>query len=215
MKNLVFFASVTLLIISCSKSDNDNSGGQTKFGAVDLGLSVKWANANIGATTPEGYGDYYAWGETATKNTYYLSDYKWLNSANIASGYTKYNASDNRTVLTSSDDAAHIKLGGNWRIPTIEEWNELITKCTWMLTMQNGVIGRLVTGKNGKTIFLPAAGNRVSAKLSNVGDSGYYWSSSLTSGNSSNAEAVNFSSGSPTILSRSRFQGFPIRAVKE
>lgn len=137
--------------------------------AVDLGLSVKWASFNLGATRPEESGLYYAWGETEYKTNFSWSTYKWCKGT--ASSLTKYcnNSSygndgftDVLSELTSEDDVAHIKWGGNWRMPTPEEINELLDNCTWSYTTQNGVGGFLLTSKKDgytdRSIFLPAAG---------------------------------------------------------
>ena len=152
---------------------------------VDLGLSVKWATCNMGASSPEEYGDYYAWGETETKSTYDWNTYKWCKgSENTLTKYctdSDYGTVDNKTILESSDDVAHVKWGGSWRIPTFAEWGELRTSCTWTWAYQNGKNGYIVTGPNGKFIFLPAAGYYSGTTLNSAGSAGYYWSSSLIS----------------------------------
>ena len=166
---------------TCAVTVNASSGQQ----AVDLGLpsGLKWGSCNIGASSPEEYGDYYAWGETETKSNYSWSTYKWCNgSYNSLTKYnplSSYGTVDNKTVLEASDDVARVKLGGKWRMPTDDEWTELRTKCTWTWTTQNGVYGRKVTGPNGNSIFLPAAGERYGASLNDAGSNGRYWSSSL------------------------------------
>lgn len=168
---------------------------------VDLGLpsGLKWATCNVGATKPEEYGNYYAWGETEPKTTYDLSTYKWCNGSNTT--FTKYSTSsskgtmDNKTVLKLADDAAAVNWGGAWRMPTDAEWTELRNNCTLTWTDDyngTGVKGRIVTGTNGNSIFLPAAGYRGSGVLYKAGNYGYYWSSSLNTGNSSYAWNVYF-----------------------
>lgn len=151
---------------------------------VDLGLSVKWATCNVGASTPEEYGYYFAWGETEPKTTYDWTTYKWCRGSNAT--LTKYNTDndygivDNQLQLELSDDAARVILGGNWRVPTKAEQEELRMKCTWTVTTINGVNGYKVTSKsNGNSIFLPAAGFRSFSSLENAGQIGCYWSSSL------------------------------------
>jgi uncharacterized protein (TIGR02145 family) len=133
---------------------------------VDLGLpsGMLWATCNVGSTTPEGYGNYYAWGETTTKETYNSSTYTY---------------SGNPTTLPSSADAATANWGTGWRMPTKEEFEELNSNCTVTWTTQNGVNGRLFTGLNGNSIFLPAAGRRGESGLGFAGSLGNYWSSSL------------------------------------
>ncbi len=148
---------------------------------VDLGLSVKWATMNVGASKPEDYGSYFAWGETTTKSIYNWSTYKYCNGTYVT--LTKYNHSstygtvDNKTQLDLSDDAARANWGGVWRMPKNVEWDELIEQCTWTWTIQNGVKGYKVTSKsNGNSIFLPAAGYRDDSDLRSAGSCGHYWS---------------------------------------
>ena len=163
---------------------------------VDLGLpsGTKWATTNVGANTPEGYGNYYAWGETTTKSPYNWSNYKWCNGS--SSSMTKYCTSssygtvDNKTTLDLSDDAAYVNWGSSWRMPTRAEQDELrnTSYTTWTWTTQNGVKGYKVTSKtNGNSIFLPAAGYRSISGLYYAGSYGYYWSSSLSTDYSDSA----------------------------
>ena len=187
--------------------------------AVDLGLSVKWASWNVGAYAPEVYGDYYAWGETETKSEYNWSTYKWCNGSykNLTKYITdsSFGIVDNKTVLDPDDDVAHVKLGGNWRMPTDEEWTELRTQCSWSWTSQNGVKGRKVTGPNGNSIFLPAAGGRSDAYLSGAGSYGYYWSSSLYTDIPNGAWYVDFYSDNVSRNDNDRCCGFSVRPVSE
>ena len=168
-----------------SSSSSDHTGTENGHGYVDLGLSVKWAICNVGASKPEDYGDHFAWGETTTKSVYGWSTYNWCNGT--SSTLTKYNTSniygtvDQKTKLELSDDAARVNWGGNWRMPTYDEFLELREKCTWKWTTQNGVKGYMITN-NGNSIFLPAAGYRYESSLINAGSLGYYWSSSLETG---------------------------------
>ena len=159
---------------------NPNTGNHEY---VDLGLSVKWATCNVGASKPEDYGDYFAWGETTAKTTYSWSTYKYCNgSYNTLTKYnnsSSYGSVDNKTVLDKEDDAAAVNWGGAWRMPTKAEQDELRQQCTWTWTTQNGVNGYTVTGSNGNSIFLPAAGYRGGSSLYRAGSDGYYWSSSL------------------------------------
>ena len=186
---------------------------------VDLGLSVKWATCNVGATTPEGYGDYFAWGETKPK-----SNYNWLTYGYCKGDYdtmTKYCTNnsfgtvDNKTTLDLADDAARANWGDTWRMPTKEEQRELIDNCTWTWITQNGVNGYKVISKiNGNSIFLPAAGSRDGTSVGNVGSFGGYWSSSLNYVDDSNyAWYLFFASGTVYMSDRSRYYGHHVRAV--
>ena len=185
---------------------------------VDLGLSVKWATCNVGASKPEEYGDYFAWGETTPKSTYDWSTYKYCNGS--FDSLTKYNnkssygAVDNKTVLEAADDAARANWGGSWRMPTWDEQDELREKCTWKRTTQNGVKGYKVTSKiNGNSIFLPAVGFRNGSSLTCAGSYGYCWASSLNTLNPSNAWDVGFSSDDVYRSSNNRYFGFSVRPV--
>lgn len=173
-------------------------------GAVDLGLSVFWSKCNIGAAKPEEFGGYYAWGEIDVKQEYSWSSYKWANGyyfmlskycPSDKSGFCLYSdtAPDDKINLDSEDDIAHVLLGGNWRMPTAEELTELNTQCTWIWDRENGVKGARVTGPNGNSIFLPAAGGYWSGTdIHNEGSAGYYWSNSLETQEPSSANLLWF-----------------------
>ena len=199
-------------------SVSDPTGTENGYGYVDLGLSVKWATMNVGASKPEDYGDYFAWGETSTKSTYSWSTYKWCNGS--SSTLTKYNNSssygtvDNKTQLDLSDDAARANWGGPWRMPTDAELTELREQCTWSWTTQNGVNGYKVTSKsNGNSIFLPAAGNRSGSSLHGAGSIGHYWSSSLITDYPYGAWYVDFNSSYVYRSYYSRYHGLSVRPV--
>ena len=202
--------------------------------AVDLGLSVKWASFNLGATAPEEYGDYYAWGDT---EPYYSSQdpltweagkeygyewisYKWCKgSYNTLSKYCSmssygYNGfTDNKTVLDLEDDAAHVNLGGTWRMPTDAEFTELLNNCILEWALINGISGRKVTGPNGNSIFLPAPGLREGGSYINVGSCGYYWSSSLHADYPNSARLTSFDRGYLNREYYPRFYGLSVRPV--
>ncbi|MBR5352892.1 MAG: hypothetical protein IK126_04190 [Bacteroidales bacterium] len=153
---------------------------------VDLGLpsGLLWATRNVGATSPEDYGDYFAWGETTPKSVYDWSTYTYCNgdyhqlTKYCSDSYWGYNGfTDNLTILQPGDDAATANYGG--RTPTKEEWRELMDNTTNSWTTQNGVNGRRFTGPNGNSLFLPAAGIRLDSSLIYAGNYAYYWSSSL------------------------------------
>ena len=150
------------------------SGFENGHEWVDLGLpsGIKWATYNVGATTPEGFGGFYAWGETATKTNYSYSTYKWGEYKK----FTKYNSFDKKSRLEQTDDAAHWVFGGNWRTPSEYEWKELIYNCNWKSTKLNNVQGMLVSSKiNNNSIFLPIDG--IKDGLSTDSSVGAYWSS--------------------------------------
>ncbi len=151
--------------------------------AVDLGLSVKWATCNVGASSPSDYGDYFAWGETEPKKDYSWDTYKWCRGTeNSMTRYcTKSNLGviDNRKVLMPSDDIATVKWGSKWRIPTGEMYEELINKCKWVWTELDGHSGYRITGPSGNSIFLPTAGYYNGRDLCDCGGYGCYWSATL------------------------------------
>ena len=193
---------------------------ENEYQYVDLGLpsGTLWADRNVGADSPEAYGDYFAWGETRSKDYYYLSTYKWCKGD--YGTMTKYctNGSagtvDNKTVLDLEDDAAYVNMGAEWRMPTYDELNELKSNCTWNWTTQNGVNGHRVTGPNGNSIFLPATGYRSESNLYNVGSYGYYWSSSLCGDWPSLAWSLSFVMGDYILYNSGRDGGHTVRAVK-
>ena len=184
---------------------------------VDLGLSVKWATMNVGATTPEEYGDYFAWGEVKPKEEYVWSTYKWCNgSKNTLTKYctnSEYGTVDNKTVLESADDVAAVNWGASWRMPTDAELTELREQCTWTWTTQNGVNGYKVTGSNGNSIFLPAAGYRSDSSLYDAGSYGYYWSSSLDADSPYDAYELYFDSDNVYWYDDNRSFGQSVRPV--
>lgn len=186
---------------------------------VDLGLSVKWATCNVGANSPEEYGNYFAWGETKLKEVYDWSTYKWCNGSIYA--MTKYCTNwiygtiDDKITLELADDAAYKNWGGSWRMPTRTEQDELREKCTWTWTTLNGKDGCLVTSNiNGNSIFLPAAGRRDEGSLYYAGSNGYYWSSSLYPGvYTLGADELNFNSSGIYLKDCFRSFGLSVRAV--
>ena len=207
-------ASQTSSSKTSSVEETKTKGSCNGHDCVDLGLpsGTKWATCNVGATTPEGYGDYFAWGETTTKETYNMDTYRYYDGSN----YTKYTGSDNLTTLEASDDAATVNWGAGWRMPTREEFEELITNCTVTWTTQNSVKGRLFTSNiNGKSIFLPAAGERDGSRLHHdEGSYGYYRSGSLSpSSRSDCAWLIYFYSDYCDMADFRRDFGWPVRPV--
>ncbi|MBO5703636.1 MAG: fimbrillin family protein [Bacteroidaceae bacterium] len=187
--------------------------------AVDLGLpsGTLWADRNVGADAPEAYGDYFAWGETEPKSTYNWSTYKWCNGSDeVMTKYctdSSFGAIDGNTILDLEDDAAYVNMGEEWRMPTLEEQEELCSECTWLWTTQNGVNGYKVTGDNGNSIFLPAAGYRYNSNLNYVGSTCDYWAGSLFEDYPIGAIEIEFSSNSYMCTSANRCAGHSVRAV--
>ncbi len=188
---------------------------------VDLGFPSKtlWATCNVGAEKPEDYGYYYAWGETEPKDSYLWSTYKHCEGT--SSTLTKYCNSksygkiDNKKVLDADDDAAVANWGGEWRMPTSAEWQELYdnTTVTWMAL--NGVYGCKFTSLNGNSIFLPASGYRESTSLGRAGSYGFYWSSSLDESSPIYASYLQFITNSvySPYNGYQRHNGFSVRPV--
>ena len=233
---------VSSVFCSCSKDDVEETppatvtppgGNATEekdtHEYVDLGLpsGTLWATCNVGANSPEEYGDYFAWGETTTKGTYDWSTYKHCKGTDDT--MTKYCTSsdygtvDNKTELEPSDDAATANWGRNWQMPSREQFKELInssytTTTTW--TTMNGVKGWKITSKiHGNSIFLPAAGYRDDTTLYDAVRYGSYWSRSLSTSYSCSAYVLNFnvlSFGSSSIVTsyNLRYYGRSVRPVR-
>ena len=191
---------------------------------VDLGLpsGALWATRNVGADSPEDYGDYFAWGETTTKTTYNWSTYQYCNGSHntltkycTKSNYGYEGYTDNLTTLLPEDDAATANWGAGWRIPTSEEWYELLGSTTTTWIDQNGVGGFLFTATNGNTLFLPAAGYYTNTGLDIVGHYGRYWSSTINTSDPRSAKYYVFDPEDiDEMYNATRFNGIPVRAVR-
>lgn len=190
---MVLLAVVMLCAASCTKPDdenNENNGGggnsgggnQITYEYVDLGLpsGTLWATSNVGAASPEDYGDYFAWGETQPKDYYSWGNYKYCKGSDTTLikycsdpdyGYNGF--TDALTILQASDDAATVNCGEGWRTPTKDEWEELIVCCVQTWTTKNGVNGKLFAAPNGNSIFLPISFDADNSPYGN------YWTSSL------------------------------------
>ena len=189
---------------------------------VDLGLpsGTLWATCNVGANMPEGYGNYFAWGETEPKGYYGWNTYQHCNGSSTSltkycsnSDYGYNGFTDNLTTLLPEDDAATANWGAGWRMPTKEEWNELRnnTICTW--TIQNGVKGRLFTASNGNSLFLPAAGNYLGYNIGSINSFGFYWSSSLNTNYPDDSWLCDFNLDFYYVGYGDRHAGQSVRAV--
>ena len=190
---------------------------------VDLGLpsGTLWATCNVGASAPEEYGDYFAWSETVPKDEFTYENYKWWYFDENGCRYiSKDNTSsdfgpvDNKTEMEPEDDAARVNMGTSWRIPSLEQVVELVNSCTWQWTERNGVNGHLVTGPNGNTMFLPAAGYRDGSALEYAGTYGNYWSRTLYSYLPDRTFCLYFDSQYWDSEDLSRYYGHVIRAVR-
>ena len=187
---------------------------------VDLGLpsGTLWATCNIGATSPEDYGDYFAWGETEPKNDYTWETYKWCNGSDrtMTKYCTKssYGTIDNKTELEPEDDAACAYWGPSWRMPSQEQINELMSHCSHESTTLNGVNGMLVTGPNGNSIFLPAAGGIEGSTRLDAGLYGHYWSRTLDPDSNCFANTLFTIPEAPGVYYGLRDHGFCVRPVR-
>ena len=226
-----------LMLTGCCCHDDDNDTDPVPVDPyngheyVDLGLptGLKWATCNIGASAPEEYGDYFAWGETVPyyEDGYAWSTYKWCEgSSNTLTKYCNngtygYNGfTDSKTTLDPEDDAARYQWGGNWRMPTQADWQELIDNCKWEKTEFNGKDGYKVTSKKyeDRFIFLPAAGRRKDTDINFRGEIGFCWSSSLYTDDPNNAYCLILSYYSPESVDvnveyRNRDHGLSVRPV--
>ncbi|MBR1789090.1 MAG: Ig-like domain-containing protein, partial [Bacteroidaceae bacterium] len=232
MKKILFIL-CALLSIGASAQVSGNGPRKASYNGheyVDLGLpsGTLWATCNIGATTPEDYGDYFAWGETTGYNSgktdFAWSTYKYCNGSSTTmtkycnqSNYGYNGFTDTLTELEPDDDAAYVNWGANWRMPSYDQIVELVssyTTTTW--TSVNGKYGCKITSKsNGNSIFLPAAGYRYNTSLDDAGSKGHYWSRTLYTSNPRNARKLSFSSSSCYALDYNyRYCGRPVRPVR-
>lgn len=201
---------------------------------VDLGLpsGLKWATCNIGASSPQDYGDYFSWGETDSKDSFVMSSYAFASTddedpddENSYFAIDKYNETDGKTVLDVKDDVAAARWKGPWRMPSIEDFKELIDNCEWIRGIYNGTVGFKVKGPSGFSIFLPAAGIMEEEEVWGTGEEGWYWSSNLDEDgyeyndywDSYCAQCLyfdlNFVESEPLLNQRFRELGLPVRPV--
>ena len=210
-------------VLSASQ-DKQPKGNHKVHEWVDLGLSVKWATCNIGADRPEDYGDYFAWGKTETKSEYTEANCKTIKKQSFFAKWLDFGRSDNNTNVenlpddisgNAQYDAARANRGSTWRMPTKAEMDELCTKCDWTWTSQGGHKGYKVTGSNGNSIFLPAAGWCLPADTGGVDEGGYYWSSTLSSSASDFVRYLRFTSSRHRTDRNFRSFGQSVRPVTE
>lgn len=184
--------------------------------SVDLGLSVKWAAWNVGASRPEGYGDYFAWGETEPKTSYSKGNYVHYVSA--SGTYADLGGN----ISGTEHDVASVKWGDGWRMPTLEEMQELADLCVWSVETVEGVDGNMATGPNGNSIFIPNTGYwQGSSKYFDNdnfdGSFGFFWSATISPDKNEEAYIMNCESGHGVIAYRywNRYFGLPVRPVKD
>ena len=246
MKKIFFtFLAVSIGLLAMAQTDVYHDGTEAGHNYVDLGLTsgTKWATMNIGASKAQDYGNYYAWGEVAPKSIYDWNTYKYINTKltkyNTDSRYGKDGFTDNKATLDPVDDAAYVKWGGKWRMPTKTQLDELLNECYWVWTesynnsnVKGYIVYKAKTSSDksvkiyeGETpsssytlsdahIFLPTAGYRYGGVLKNAGSYGYYWSSALITEGPSYAWSVGFGSDyvSDSYVG-SRWCGQSVRAV--
>ena len=212
---LVPMCLIAFSFVSCSDDDDDSNSvstaddGYTVSGKinghyyVDLGLSVKWADRNIGALSSSAYGDYFAWGETETKDSY------------TSSNSVTYGVEFDDIAGDAEYDAATANWGSKWRMPTKDEFKELKEECSWVWTSRNGFKGYIVTGPSANSIFLPAAGYRYRASRSEKGYRGYYWSCTSYDDIPQIACYLEFDSIHRYMDGFDRYYGYTVRPVSE
>lgn len=231
---LAAFVAVSMVaFVSCGKdlfNESNDNGGDSDLPTpgpglswIDLGLpsGLLWASCNVGATAPEEFGNYYAWGEVESKRDYSWSTYrygdgserltKYCNNPNY--GLNRY--TDTLTTLEPEDDAATALIGDGARTPTRLDWQELMQNTTYAWTTENGVNGCRFTGTNGNSIFLPAAGGWTETEFFGAGDFGDYWSSSFEWGSPYNAWDLLIKSDVQSMGTYERCYGYSVRAVRD
>ena len=182
--------------------------------AIDLGLSVMWSDRNIGSNSPEDQGYFFAWGETEPKSSFGYDNYM-CSGRECGTDADPIVSASLEDISGTKFDAATVNLGDGWRMPTLLEIKELLNKCSWQWIERDGVLGYNVTGRNGNSIFLPAAGRRMGDALNDVGVFGRYWSSVINDYSYESADGLDFSVSNHEWSYGSRCFGRVIRAVKK
>lgn len=226
---LIYFLPIilaNLMLLACSsKSDPEVTDPSLDhvFEEVDLGLSVKWAACNVGASKPSDYGFYFAWGECTDKFDFSWSNYLYADGTDKS--LTKYSSNINFGVdddllsLQIEDDAANVNMGDTWRMPTDAEWDELLNLCICLWTEVDSVEGYLFMSTNpdykDATLFIPAGGYSDDCFIYTKGDSGYYWSASLVDSNPSCAYGIILNDKVQEWEQAPRYRGYNVRAVRD
>lgn len=215
MKSTALFILSFMLCAITATAQNNNTVAE----AVDLGLpsGTLWASHNIGATTPEEFGDYFSWGETEPKASYKLEEYRHFKPGqeNVMAIRRAF-ADLGKDIAGTQYDVAHVKWGEQWQMPSLGQFQELEQNCVWEWTSMNEVAGYKVTSKtNGNSIFLPAAGSKASQRTSNIGVYGLYWSSTIAYDGPSGGCNLLIQQGSDRRRqTSSRALGYTVRAVQ-
>jgi uncharacterized protein (TIGR02145 family) len=224
ISTFLFFCAVCVSVSAQEVNENSqNSCPDDKHPhLIDLGLpsGTKWACCNVGADTPEDFGEYYSWGETEEKSTYSPVSYKYCTGVDTdGDGWYDENEQyieveqDFGDIITGTHDVALVKWGESWQIPTLQQFRELLDNCSSEWTSVNDVEGRRFTGPNGTSIFLPAAGNRNGGSRILAGSSGNYWSSNWGTSDASRASELIFDSGYTNTHTTYRYNGRSVRPV--
>lgn len=178
MAALILTAVAMTGLTGCKKDKGTDAPESHEYVDLSLPSGTLWATCNVGADNPENVGYYFSWGEVSPKDTYTWDNYRYGDCIDEQFEMTKYCPADSIIILEPMDDAATVNWGSDWRMATKEEWEELYLKTTWTWTERNGVQGRLLTGINGNSIFLPAAGFCLDNDTIGI-SIGMYWTSSL------------------------------------
>ena len=218
-----------ILFPACDKTENeawltdvflspveDREVKGADYAAVDLGLSVKWADCNVGALKSWKDSRYFAWGETAEKSSYTWVNYQYINAGN--SSLSKYNSTDGLWILQSKDDPATSEMGAGWRLPTADEMVELLDNCDWSISSKSGT--KIITAtskKNGASIVFQLTGYKDGKTLEDMEVDGYLWSSELTEDESSQAYFLHLNTrdNKVSIGAADRRFGLCVRGVRK
>lgn len=202
-------AALPVVLFSSCSSDDEPEAPEEKdpHTYVDLGLSVLWADCNIGAEKNTDFGDFYAWGETETKEEYTFGSYKFADQS-------ENKCLDIGEICGTEYDVAHVLWGFDWRMPSSEEVQELVNECTWELISIGKVVGYHVIGPNGKSIFLPCAGYKYRTDHLYSGECGIYWCGTPQEYKDNSKAYCLYMDFKASSNSQYRYVGQSVRAVK-